>query len=104
MIVRTLLKWAVVAGGLALMGAQASAQEVFGRVIPNVQHSGEFELLKTLGGKCEPLFDPDDSVSAIINLPNSFYIKCDSLESIGGELRNLLKDPSVSSVEIFYIR
>lgn len=102
---RNLIKSAVIVGSLCLAGSEAFAQEeVFGRVIPNVQHVGDMDPLNSLSGACEPLFDPEDSVAAIINLPNSFYIKCDSLESIGAELRNLLKHPAVSSVEIFYIR
>ncbi|GAB5378308.1 MAG: hypothetical protein AcusKO_47700 [Acuticoccus sp.] len=102
---RNLMKGAVIIGSVCLLGTEAFAEEeVFGRVIPNVQHVGEMDPLKSLSGSCEPLFSPDDSVTNIINLPNSFYIKCDTLESIGAELRNLLKDPAVSSVEIFYIR
>ena len=99
------MKSAVIIGSVCLLGSAAYAEEeVFGRVIPNVQHVGEMDPLKSLSGSCEPLFAPDDSVTSIINLPNSFYIKCESIESIGAELRNLLKDPAVSSVEIFYIR
>lgn len=99
------MKSAVIIGSVCLLGSAAYAEEeVFGRVIPNVQHVGEMDPLKSLSGSCEPLFAPDDSVTSIINLPNSFYIKCDTLESIGAELRNLLQDPAVSSVEVFYIR
>lgn len=102
---RNFVRSVVIAGSVWLLGSQAFAQEeVFGRVIPNVQHVGETDPMESLSGACEPLFAPDDSVTSIINLPNSFYIKCESIESIGAELRNLLKDPAVSSVEIFYIR
>lgn len=64
----------------------------------------EDDLANVSTDSCEPMFSPDDSVTAIINLPNSFYIKCDSIEAVGEALRDLLKRPSVSSVEIFYIR
>lgn len=101
---RYFLRCAIVGVGLLSWTFPAVAQEVFGRVIPSAQHSGEVNLLNASGELCQPLFSPDDSVSQIINLPNSFYIECDSIESVGEALRNVLKDPAVSSVEIFYIR
>lgn len=95
---------AVIAGVATLAHPALAQEEVFGRVIPSVQHPADDDLASISSEKCEPLFAPDDSVTAIINLPNSFYLKCEDIEAVGEALRDLLKRPSVSSVEIFYIR